>query len=95
MIHHEPGTGLQGWAVLTEPITVGCRWGTRKGTSNMIHVEATSPSAVQSLVVVQRLMAETDITEPQASELIAFLGLNWSSLVREAKLLNPTHQSRT
>jgi len=51
----------------------------------------TPPSAVQIIAVVQRLMAETGIAEAQAIELIAFLGLNWSSLVREARLLNPRH----
>lgn len=57
----------------------------------MIQSLATPPSAVQALTVVQRLMAETGITEAQAIELIAFLGLNWSSLLREAKLLNSWH----
>lgn len=37
--------------------------------------------------VVQRLVREIGITEAQALELISFLGLNWSSLVREAKAL--------
>jgi hypothetical protein len=41
--------------------------------------------------VVRRLVDETGITEAQAIELIAFLGLNWASLVREAKLMNPRH----
>ena len=57
----------------------------------MIQSLATPPSAVEGLTVVQRLMAETGITEAQAIELIAFLGLNWSSLLREAKLLNLWH----
>ena len=57
----------------------------------MIQSLAAPPNAVQSLAVVQRLMAETRITEAQAIELIAFLGLNWSSLLREAKLLNSWH----
>ena len=57
----------------------------------MIQSLATPPSAVQALTVVQRIMAETGITEAQAIELIAFLGLNWSSLLREAKLLNSWH----
>jgi len=35
--------------------------------------------------LVQRLIEESDITEPQALELIALLGANWSSLMREAK----------
>jgi hypothetical protein len=37
--------------------------------------------------VAQRLVSETGITEQEAVELIGFLGLNWSSLVREARLL--------
>ncbi|WP_164778046.1 hypothetical protein [Mesorhizobium sp. M7A.F.Ca.US.006.01.1.1] len=36
---------------------------------------------------VERLVKEAGITEDQARELIVFLGLNWASLVREAKLL--------
>ena len=38
-------------------------------------------------VIVQRLVKDTGITEKQALELILLLGLNWPSLVREAKLL--------
>ncbi|MCV3243018.1 hypothetical protein [Mesorhizobium sp. ZC-5] len=38
--------------------------------------------------VVQRLVRETSITEEQARELIALLGMNWSSLLREARQLN-------
>ena len=38
-------------------------------------------------VIVQRLAKDTGITEQQALELILLLGLNWASLVREAKLL--------
>ena len=37
--------------------------------------------------IVKRLVKETCISEWQALELIQFLGLNWSSLVREAKIL--------
>ena len=37
--------------------------------------------------VVQRLVEETGITEDQARELVALLGMNWSSLLREARLL--------
>lgn len=36
---------------------------------------------------IDRLVKEIGITERQARELISLLGLNWSSLVREAKLL--------
>ena len=37
--------------------------------------------------LVQQLLEETGITEAQAVELISLVGLNWSSLVREAKAL--------
>lgn len=39
---------------------------------------------------VTRLVAETGITESQARELLSILRGNWSSLVREARLLRPT-----
>ena len=57
----------------------------------MIQTVATPPRAVHGFTVVQRLMGETGITEAQAIELIAYLGHNWPSLVREAKLLIPRH----
>ncbi|WFP74990.1 hypothetical protein [Mesorhizobium sp. WSM4906] len=38
--------------------------------------------------IVQRLVREVGVTEAQALELISFLGLNWGSLVREAKALS-------
>jgi hypothetical protein len=41
--------------------------------------------------IVGRLIAETGITEVQARELIVFLGLNWSSLLREARILKDRH----
>ncbi|RWB77133.1 MAG: hypothetical protein EOQ50_09465 [Mesorhizobium sp.] len=37
--------------------------------------------------VVQRLVRETGISEAQARELVRLIGLDWSSLVREAKLI--------
>lgn len=37
--------------------------------------------------VVRRLMEETGITEQQARKLVADLGYQWSSLLREARLL--------
>lgn len=36
---------------------------------------------------VRLLVEKTGITEAQAAELIYLLGLNWSSLVREAKAI--------
>ncbi|CAH2401326.1 hypothetical protein [Mesorhizobium ventifaucium] len=38
-------------------------------------------------IVVRRLVKETGITEEQAREFIFFLGLQWASLLREAKVL--------
>ena len=39
---------------------------------------------------VRRLVDETGITTAQARELVAFLGPNnWTSLLREARILNP------
>ena len=39
---------------------------------------------------VRRLVNETGITTAQARELVAFLGPhNWTSLLREARILNP------
>ncbi|MDF2389700.1 hypothetical protein JMG10_50325 [Nostoc ellipsosporum NOK] len=37
--------------------------------------------------IVKRLVEETGISEADALELIRLLGLNWSSLVREARVL--------
>jgi len=37
--------------------------------------------------VLRRLIEETGITEDQGRELIGFLGLDWSSLLREARIL--------
>ncbi|MFC3324318.1 hypothetical protein [Mesorhizobium cantuariense] len=38
--------------------------------------------------VVRRLVDEAGITEAQTRELIAILGLNWSSLLREARIMS-------
>ena len=48
--------------------------------------EPDKPNAMNGLVI-QRLVLETGITHEEARELVALLGLNWSSLMREAKLL--------
>jgi hypothetical protein len=37
--------------------------------------------------IVRRLAAEAGVTEAQARDLVAVLGLNWASLVREARIL--------
>ncbi|UVK57562.1 hypothetical protein DBIPINDM_008163 (plasmid) [Mesorhizobium sp. AR02] len=40
--------------------------------------------------VIQRLVKETGITEAEARELVSYLGGgNWSSLIREARMLKP------
>lgn len=38
--------------------------------------------------LVLRLVREIGITEAQAIELVAVLGVNWSSLVREARIIH-------
>jgi hypothetical protein len=45
------------------------------------------PSALDRLSLVQRLVKEANITEEQARELIALLGYDWASLIREARFL--------
>jgi len=49
--------------------------------------EQRKPPTDDRSIVARRLVDETGITETQARELVSFLGLNWSSLVREARLL--------
>ena len=41
----------------------------------------------QRAALAARLVAETGVSTSQAKELMAFLGANWSSLVREARML--------
>lgn len=38
---------------------------------------------------IQRLVKETGITEAEASDLLTLIGSDWSSLVREARLVRP------
>lgn len=46
------------------------------------------PSMLQGThPTVWRLMEETNITEEQARELIALIGYEWPSLLREARIL--------
>lgn len=42
--------------------------------------------------MVRRLIADTGISEMQAQELVALIGMNWPSLVREARLLRVSKQ---
>ena len=43
--------------------------------------------------LIKRLAAETGISEPQARELVRLLGVDWSSLIREARILrSPVRQ---
>jgi len=44
--------------------------------------------------LIRRLVQEIGITEPQAIELVAVLGMNWSSLVREARILRQDDSMR-
>lgn len=44
--------------------------------------------------LVHRLVQEIGITEPQAIELVAVLGTNWSSLVREARIIRQDDSMR-
>ena len=37
--------------------------------------------------MVERLMRETGISQTQARDLVIMLGVDWSSLVREARLI--------
>jgi hypothetical protein len=37
--------------------------------------------------LIQKLVKETAVTETQASDLVMMLEVNWSSLVREARVL--------
>ncbi|TPJ31838.1 hypothetical protein FJ425_01055 [Mesorhizobium sp. B2-7-2] len=41
----------------------------------------------QTIPIVQKLVQETGIAEAQAYELALLIGMNWNSLVREAKLI--------
>lgn len=49
--------------------------------------ERDKPNDVAKTGVVQRLVAETGITEGQAAYLISALGTDWASLVREARIM--------
>ena len=37
--------------------------------------------------MIRRLVLEAGVTEAEASDLIAMLGMDWSSLIREARVL--------
>jgi hypothetical protein len=41
--------------------------------------------------LIRQLVKETGVTEAEASDLITMLGVNWASLVREARLLKLKH----
>jgi hypothetical protein len=43
--------------------------------------------------LAQRLAKETGITESEAADLISVLGTNWSSLVREARVIRRRRKS--
>jgi hypothetical protein len=48
---------------------------------------ADEPDKPAKETLVQRLVKEANITEEQARELIALLGYDWASLMREARFL--------
>ncbi len=52
----------------------------------MADVPHKTPSGPDNLIV-RRLVKEAHITEEQARDLIALLGYNWASLMREARFL--------
>jgi hypothetical protein len=46
------------------------------------------PNSQDGLIsLAQRLAKETGITESEAADLVSVLGTNWSSLVREARVI--------
>jgi hypothetical protein len=51
----------------------------------MVDEQGRPPATTEGLV--RRLAGESGITEEQARELIALLGYDWASLIREARLL--------
>ncbi|MDX8442230.1 hypothetical protein [Mesorhizobium australafricanum] len=53
----------------------------------MANKEHDPPSGTDEEYFVRRLLEETGITEAQARELIALLGYEWTSLLREAHIL--------
>lgn len=54
--------------------------------------EKQNPGVFEGLI--KRLMAETGISEAQARELVLMLGAEWSSLIREARMLRPLGVSK-
>jgi hypothetical protein len=50
--------------------------------------EDRKPASQERMWFTRRLVEETGITEAQANQLVDLLGIDWSSLVREARLLN-------
>jgi len=61
------------------------RWVTGRDIRQMVDEQGRPPAATDDMA--RRLARETGITEAQARELIDFLGLNWASLLREARML--------
>lgn len=51
---------------------------------------AGQPERLGHAVLVRRLVEETGITRDQAQDLIMLIGVDWSSLVREARILKNT-----
>ena len=49
--------------------------------------DAEQHTQVRTRLTIHRLVRETGISVIQATELVSLLGLNWSSLIREARLI--------
>lgn len=47
-----------------------------------------------SFPIVERLMREAGISEAQANELVLLIGLNWASLMREAREITKVGHER-
>jgi hypothetical protein len=62
------------------------RWA-KKRQIPMANEEIEPPSGVDEEYFVRLLVEETGITERQARDLIALLGYEWTSLLREAHIL--------
>lgn len=49
--------------------------------------DSEQPDRLGHAVLIRRLVEETGITRDEAQDLLMLLGTDWSSLIREAKIL--------
>ena len=82
LAHQKHGESFK---LATEPLPDG-RVATVRWILQMADEQDRTPS-VPDNSVVRRLVREAHITEEQARELIALLGYDWRSLMREARFL--------